>query len=571
MRIVYIGIDFLSATLDSLLLENCEVMEIYTCQTDNKTEFNTYVTDMAKKLKVPCHLERITRKDLERLKKQGLEAVFCAGYYYKIPILEDLPMINVHPALLPVGRGAWPMPITILRGLRESGVTLHKLSDKLDSGDILLKEAFCVDPNENLISFMDKVNLSITHLIKKLMKSFDGIYQNATPQGEGEYFPMPTKKDYTITSDMTDTEIDKVLRAFYGYECIWQENGTSVELIGGRLVCEYPSKGRVFVTRNNHYIVADKITDITKNQRHPDCVGIPDLQYRKKVEQIRQKYGHELSSHAFASLYLWRRAMCLTLYIGKDMYTVRCGYKGNNAWFFPCGDEREIIEFIHCHRNETDFSFCYMRKEDMEFLNRYFPDEFEINRTESSDEYIYERKGHQELTGKLYANVRTQLHKAKREHIFQIETLSKDNVSIAGKILEEWEKKDNPLAKVNMTQKGFLVKNDREEREALQNMQKLGMTGILVFVDGIPYAVAAGYPISKDTYDLFLAKEKSHLAGVGYFVKREFFLSLPKQYQYLNIEEDLGEEGLREMKKRLVPIRMNEIWEANWCKKERTK
>ncbi len=144
-------------------------------------------------------------------------------------------------------------------------------------------------------------------------------------------------------------------------------------------------------------------------------------------------------------------------------------------------------------------------------------------------------------------------------------------MSIAGKILEEWEKKDNPLAKVNMTQKGFLVKNDREEREALQNMQKLGMTGILVFVDGIPYAVAAGYPISKDTYDLFLAKEKSHLAGVGYFVKREFFLSLPKQYQYLNIEEDLGEEGLREMKKRLVPIRMNEIWEGNWCKKERTK
>lgn len=40
--------------------------------------------------------------------------------------------VNLHPALLPEGRGPWPMPTAILRG-KSSGVTLHKLAEESDA------------------------------------------------------------------------------------------------------------------------------------------------------------------------------------------------------------------------------------------------------------------------------------------------------------------------------------------------------------------------------------------------------------------------------------------------------
>lgn len=36
--------------------------------------------------------------------------------------------VNLHPAFLPTGRGAWPMPVSILKNI-PSGMTLHKLED----------------------------------------------------------------------------------------------------------------------------------------------------------------------------------------------------------------------------------------------------------------------------------------------------------------------------------------------------------------------------------------------------------------------------------------------------------
>ncbi|MCD8364299.1 MAG: hypothetical protein LUC83_00485, partial [Clostridiales bacterium] len=118
-KIAYIGIDLLYPALPALLEAGCELLEVITCETDNVTEFNRRVCDFAKKEGIPLFIGRITAERLRRLRRRGCEAVICGGYYYRVPIVENLKMVNIHPSLLPVGRGAWPMPVTILRGLRE--------------------------------------------------------------------------------------------------------------------------------------------------------------------------------------------------------------------------------------------------------------------------------------------------------------------------------------------------------------------------------------------------------------------------------------------------------------------
>ena len=165
--------------------------------------------------------------------------VLCGGYYYKIPIVEGMQMINIHPALLPIGRGAWPMTVTILKGLRESGVTIHKMTAELDAGDILLQEQIEVGPRETLKSLTDKQRAVVPGMVRKLCAEPEKLWANARPQGEHfEYWPCPTEEDWTITEDMEIEEIDRRLRAFYGYEVILQKGGENWEIIEGEIGAE---------------------------------------------------------------------------------------------------------------------------------------------------------------------------------------------------------------------------------------------------------------------------------------------------------------------------------------------
>ncbi len=57
------------------------------------------------------------------------------------PALLDLPLgaLNLHPSLLPRHRGATPIPATILAGDRETGVTLIRMDEGLDTGPIVAR------------------------------------------------------------------------------------------------------------------------------------------------------------------------------------------------------------------------------------------------------------------------------------------------------------------------------------------------------------------------------------------------------------------------------------------------
>lgn len=199
MKLAYIGIDLLYPALPALVKAGCEVAEIFTCPTDNETEFNLQITAFAQAHGIPCTTSRMTREDIARLKEKGCKMAVCGGYYYRLPVDPEFPIVNIHPALLPIGRGAWPMPLVILRGMKETGITLHLVAQGFDEGDILLQERVAVSPQDDLGSLMDKLTAPLPGMMEALVSRFDARLANAQPQGEGEYWPCPDEGDYPNT------------------------------------------------------------------------------------------------------------------------------------------------------------------------------------------------------------------------------------------------------------------------------------------------------------------------------------------------------------------------------------
>lgn len=76
--------------------------------------------------------------------------------------LLDIPRhgcINVHASLLPRYRGAAPINWCIINGEQETGITTMQMDVGLDTGDMLLKRAIPIDPEENSSSLHDRLAL----------------------------------------------------------------------------------------------------------------------------------------------------------------------------------------------------------------------------------------------------------------------------------------------------------------------------------------------------------------------------------------------------------------------------
>lgn len=277
--------------------------------------------------------------------------------------------------------------------------------------------------------------------------------------------------------------------------------------------------------------------------------------HKERIEEIRCRNGHVLSSHAFPSLWLWRKQMGLRLYLEEELFSVKAEKYGKNTWFFPCGSEERKQTFIRNHQREEDFVLCYLGEEDRQFLERNFRAAFEFSPAPDASEYIYDRREMEDLAGGRYSNMRKQIHKLLKRYQMRVEKISSHNLKDAMKLLCR--------GSVSVHKPGYhFLRDEGIAEEALQNRSMLGLFGIVVYLDGEPKSFAMGFGITQDTVDGCIERHGGEISGISYLTQREFFLSAPEQYRFMNGEEDMGLPGLRTMKHHMVPARKNEIWEA---------
>lgn len=93
-----------------------------------------------------------TQKFYEQLQALAPDVIFVAGFHRLIPenilTIPKRAIVNFHPSLLPKHRGGTPNRWVIRNGERESGVTVHAVTEKFDEGDVFFQRRIPVAPNE---------------------------------------------------------------------------------------------------------------------------------------------------------------------------------------------------------------------------------------------------------------------------------------------------------------------------------------------------------------------------------------------------------------------------------------
>lgn len=100
-------------------------------------------------LMTPEKLDAETVRDLQA-RRSDYAVVVAYGKIFPAELISSFPLgvLNVHYSLLPKYRGATPLEAALLAGDEETGVTVQKMAEELDAGDILAQAATPVAPEE---------------------------------------------------------------------------------------------------------------------------------------------------------------------------------------------------------------------------------------------------------------------------------------------------------------------------------------------------------------------------------------------------------------------------------------
>jgi methionyl-tRNA formyltransferase len=178
VRTVYLGTsDFAAAVLRGLADSRHRPLLVVTPpdrpQGRGRKTLPPPVAEVARELEIELLQAESVNEEaaLERIRAaQPQVAAICAfGQLIREPLLSELPMLNVHPSLLPRWRGAAPIERAIMSGDRRTGASIMRLAAGLDSGPVALREEVGIGPDDDFEALSVKLAALGAELLVKAL------------------------------------------------------------------------------------------------------------------------------------------------------------------------------------------------------------------------------------------------------------------------------------------------------------------------------------------------------------------------------------------------------------------
>ena len=226
MNIVFMGTpDFARKSLESIYNAGQNILAVVTNQDKPKGRgmklAYSPVKEFALEKKIDIYQpEKIKNNTdfFEKIKQLNPDVICVVAYGKILPkdILElpRLGCINVHASLLPKYRGAAPIQWAIINGEKKTGVTTMYMDEKMDTGDMILKQEVEIGEEETTGELWDRLAKIGANL---LVETLEKIENNTAPRiKQPDNFslaPMLNKENARIDwENMTANQIKNLVR-----------------------------------------------------------------------------------------------------------------------------------------------------------------------------------------------------------------------------------------------------------------------------------------------------------------------------------------------------------------------
>ena len=223
MRIVFMGTpDFAVPSLEALLRRGHEIAAVYTQPDKPKGRGHKLLPPPVKVLalehNIPvCQPTTLRNAEaVETLRAFEPELIVVAAYGKILPpdVLAIPPhgCINVHGSLLPQYRGAAPIQWAVLNGDKISGVTIQRMAEGVDTGDILAKAQTKIGEDETSGELFDRLMMLGAELLVDTIDKLDTLTPEPQDEALATHAPMLQKEMGAVDWTKPASEVHNLVR-----------------------------------------------------------------------------------------------------------------------------------------------------------------------------------------------------------------------------------------------------------------------------------------------------------------------------------------------------------------------
>jgi hypothetical protein len=265
----------------------------------------------------------------------------------------------------------------------------------------------------------------------------------------------------------------------------------------------------------------------------------------------------ETSDLNFSNLWMWSHAYGLTVrFLPKLDYWLLLAQppKWKPFFFAPLGDwsDRDKLRIVLTELQQVARAAgmqFFMRRTPQTILDKLLQLEpgLQYREDRNTYDYLYTAENLTQLAGRKLHSKRNQLNQFLRKYQWTYQTMDQEVVTECLKLETPWFN---------------LKENADPENEAmlrlLCNFASLGVAGGVIRVNGQIQALTVGEQLNADTALIHIEKANTDYDGIYAAINQQFVSNQWPQMTYINREEDMGIDGLRQVKLSYQPLRLIE-------------
>ncbi|OQY32698.1 MAG: hypothetical protein B6241_10220 [Spirochaetaceae bacterium 4572_59] len=273
-----------------------------------------------------------------------------------------------------------------------------------------------------------------------------------------------------------------------------------------------------------------------------------EMQHQALLFPLLKNIQIPLSEYCFANLYFFRNThQYRVINRNEDLFLSGISYD-KKRYLMPLQDLNESEEYRDELMNLGKESGYDMLFPIPEVWLAYFEENgFEIDHLEQDSDYLYTSEKMRSYSGRKLHKKRNLLKQFVENYDSDLQALTELNIHDPLELLDLWQ--------TASTQE--MCNSDYYQcRDALIHRDSFNLQGAVFYADGNAVGFMIGEAISDNVFAIHFAKGDTSAKGIYQFMFNRFTEKFCTAYEFINLEQDLGIEGLRKTKRSYLPDHM---------------
>ncbi len=271
-----------------------------------------------------------------------------------------------------------------------------------------------------------------------------------------------------------------------------------------------------------------------------------EIEDKALVESVLKNHPRHSLEYNFTTLFIWGNIINMKIcYHGGWLYV--SAKKDNPSFLFPAGtgDIKVALDTLlgYCEENGFLMNFHSLSKEEAELLDSIYPDCYTFVENRNSADYVYSEERLRTLKGKKLSSKRNHINKFIEENPdWCYEDMTESNIEEAINMHKVWCQRSGCAENKSLADETCAV------RLAFKYFKPLGLKGGILKANNEVVAFSIGDPLNDNTFLVHIEKAHPHIRGAYPMINQQFVIHNCGGYEFINREDDTGDEGLRKSK-----------------------